>query len=160
MPKVKAKRSCLLDWVKMADWHLQNTWSHGQIAFIATIGAFCFIILAVSLLNVCCFKASQTLASCFLNANISIQSSCLRELWSWNLFVCKVNQIPAVFQKTIAYRLILPSHVCTFYLNDFFLRHSLTYLILNSNADHDGYSPLLSRRLLLRGDNFVPILWV
>lgn len=31
----------------MANWDLQGGWSHGQIAFIATIGAFCFIILAL-----------------------------------------------------------------------------------------------------------------
>ncbi|XP_024362210.1 uncharacterized protein [Physcomitrium patens] len=31
----------------MANWYLQGTWNHGQVAFIATIGAFCFIILAL-----------------------------------------------------------------------------------------------------------------
>ena len=35
---------------EMADWKLQNSWVHDQVAFIATIGAFCFIILAVSVL--------------------------------------------------------------------------------------------------------------
>lgn len=33
----------------MADWQLQSCCGHSQIAFIATIGAFFFIILAVSL---------------------------------------------------------------------------------------------------------------
>lgn len=32
----------------MADWQLQSCCGHSQIAFIATIGAFFFIILAVS----------------------------------------------------------------------------------------------------------------
>jgi hypothetical protein len=37
----------------MADWQLTSCCSHTQVAFIATIGAFIFVILAVSVFWAC-----------------------------------------------------------------------------------------------------------